>query len=164
MYFHFREWGRGSELKWLIIGHMANERQGQNSDNQGFWDVIQGTFHCVILKTASFRRCLGWIIKTVLCIMKCFDKNESCTVLNSIYKRNHRHRIVQWCQTFWLSALESFLQMKCYSRVHKMDKSIGSSCSGEERSRSRPPPFWDPEFIKGRFEYPSVRETGSQTG
>lgn len=167
MHSHFRGWGRGSELKWLITGHMTNEMQGQNSDNQRFWDVIAGTLHCVIRTfwlTASFRRCIGWIMKTVLCIIKCFDKNESCTVLNSIYERNLRHRIVQWCQTFWLSALESFLQMECYSRVYKMDKSIRSSFSGEERSRSGPPPLWDPEFIKGCFEYPSVRETESQTG
>lgn len=167
MHSHFREWGRGSELKWLITGHMTNEMQGQNSDNQRFWDVIAGTLHCVICVfwlTASFRRCIGWIMKTVLGIIKCFDKNESCTVLNSIYERNLRHRIVQWCQTFWLSALESFLQMECYSRVYKMDKSIRSSFSGEERSRSGPPPLWDPEFIKGCFEYPSVMETESQTG
>lgn len=167
MHSHFREWGRGSELKWLITGHMTNEMQGQNSDNKRFWDVIAGTLHCVICifwLTASFRRCIGWIMKTVLCIIKCFDKNESCTVLNSIYERNLRHRIVQWCQTFWLSALESFLQMECYSRVYKMDKSIRSSFSGEERSRSGPPPLWDPEFIKGCFEYPSVMETESQTG
>ena len=159
---------RFTESRWLIIGHMTNKRQSQNSDNQGFWHVIQGTFHCVILTfwLISFRRCIGWIIKTVLCI-KCFDKSESWIVLNIIYERNLRHHIVQWFQTFWFSAMESFLQMKCYiivKYIYKMGKSIGSSHSGEERSRSVTPPFWDLEFLEATLNTLSLGKLRARQG